>query len=741
MTTYAHSRNDAGVRQLLVDHLREVARRTTEFASVYADPATAAFLGYAHDIGKISPAWQEYLLASEAGQHPKAVDHKAAGTKLAADRLGLALLVVHGHHGGLQEPAGLKSWLAEQLAKLSCQQALAAANTFPELAMPGPMPMPDWVQADRHAFELWLRLLFSALVDADCLDTEQHFSPEKALVRPTSSSLSDLWRRYQTDQQRLVERAVAAASSSQGDGGLGARVQAARRAVYQACLEAAEAPPGLFRLAVPTGGGKTRSSMGFALSHALSHGLKRIIVAVPFISITEQTAQVFRDIFEEASMPPVVLEHHSGVTSDEDDQGEQSKEAMWRRLVAENWDAPVVVTTTVQLFESLFSSATSKVRKLHNLAESVLILDEVQSLPAHLLRPILDVLRELASHYHCTVVLSTATQPAFDSIPEFAGVAAQDIVPNAERLFRDLRRVTYEWCDDLPLPWADVAGIMREQPQVLAVLNTKRDAMALLDALNDPEAMYLSTSLCGAHRRDVIAKVKDRLATGQPCRLISTQVIEAGVDLDFPLVLRALAPLDAIIQAAGRCNREGKLGAGRGRVIVFRPDEGGMPRGAYATGAGISAALYSEGKLDPDEPTAARGYFRRLYDTLGALATDRERIQETRASFDYPEVARRFRMIDEDAVSVAVTTYGEARRQVLDALELLRRGNHPGADARTLLRTLQPFLVSLRRREAERYHREGLLSWVLPELGEWHGKYDPVRGLLPEDPDASALIA
>ena len=283
-----------------------------------------------------------------------------------------------------------------------------------------------------------------------------------------------------------------------------------------------------------------------------------MIVAVPFISITEQIAQVYREIFHtDMDSASVVLEHHSGATQAPAEPDDHVAAHEWDRLSAENWDAPVIVTTTVQLFESLFSNRPQAVRKLHRLARSVIVLDEAQALPSHLLSPILCTLRSLTTHYGASVVLSTATQPAFESIADLTDLAGEEIVPSPERFFAELKRVSYEWRIDTPLPWSGVAELMRCEPQALAIVNTKRDAMQLLDALDDRDALHLSTLLCGAHRRRVIDEVARRLRDGRSCRLVSTQVVEAGVDFDFPMVLRALAPLDSIIQAAGRCNREG----------------------------------------------------------------------------------------------------------------------------------------------------------------------------------------
>lgn len=722
---FAHSANAQGCRHDLVEHLRETAHLAAAFAAKFEAEQLGHWIGLWHDLGKFHPAWQRYLIEAETAtshqSHP--VEHKGAGARLASQHLGLVALLIQGHHGGLRTPTDLQTWLTERATESNVGEALQRARqTLPDLEPTDQVSLPGHVLRDPSVAELFLRILFSALVDADFLDTERHFSQATAVLRDIDITLPALWERFERNQQRL--------SGQHTD-----TVGQARHAIYQACLAAAEQPPGLFRLTVPTGGGKTRSAMAFALRHALHCGHERVIVGVPFISITEQTADVYRDIFGTGSDGrPIVLEHHSAAerVATEDDEFQPAR--IWARLAAENWDAPIVVTTTVQLFESLFACQTSRTRKLHRLARSVIILDEAQALPPHLLAPILDALQQLCAHYGTTVVISTATQPAFEAIPVFATVPAIEIVPHASRFFQALRRVEYDWRTDQALTWSEAADLLCGQPQALAVVNTKKDALALLDALGDPAALYLSTSLCGAHRRWTLEEVRRRLLAGAPCQLVSTQVIEAGVDLDFPLVLRALGPLDGIIQAAGRCNREGRLE--RGRVIVFRPADGGTPPGAYRIATGQTGALLGAGNLNPDDPAVSRSYFQRLFETID---TDREGIQKLRGQFNYPEIARRFRMIDDDTESVTITCYGSPDEQA-SVRALLNRLHHRTPDGRLVLRRLQPYLVSVRTRQAERYRQQGLIVPVLPGLGEWFGAYDRVLGLTGEGPDPDVLV-
>ena len=715
MEPIAHTRNADGARQDLVSHLRGVAELARGFGKPLAAPDAAWLVGLAHDIGKWDPEFQAYLARCERepGWRGHGPDHKAAGTDLALRTLGLASMAVQGHHGGLESPPQVRAWLAEALARPAVVQAQReAVARMPELAPATSPPLPPHAGADPIGAELFVRLLYSALVDADFLDTERHFDAGRAEQRVAALDLGELWRRFERHHARFPP-------PSPGD--VVARVRAE---VYAACLAAADVPPGIFRLTVPTGGGKTLSGLAFALRHALHNGQRRIVVAVPFLTITEQTADTYREALEvPADAGRVVLEHHSEARWNRDDEPFDAA-TTWGRLASENWDAPIIVTTTVQLFESLFAHKPARCRKLHRLAGSVVILDEAQALPPHLLTPILDVLRDLVAHYGVSVVLCTATQPAFETIAPFASMTGSEIVPDPTRLFRTLRRVQYDWRTDTPLSWEGVANEMRAARQALAVVNTKRDAMALLDALDRPDALHLSTSLCGAHRRAVIAEMHARLRAGRPCLVVSTQVVEAGVDVDFPFVLRALGPLDGTIQAAGRCNREGTLP--EGRVLVFEPTEGGLPGGSYRTATGQTRALLGSGSLDPDDPATTSAYFRALY---ALLDTDRARIQPLRQSLDYPEVSRAFRMIDEsDSV---VVPYGEPdERQRVGAMTAqLARGQGGG---RLLFRALQPYLVSVRPALVERYGHDGLAAPIAPGLWRWNGRYDAVRGLVPE---------
>ena len=720
---YAHSANGRGERQLLVDHLRNVGALASELAEPFDGGPLAFLAGLWHDVGKADPEWQRRLIECERGTRQRiGIDHKCAGALLAEEAgLWMVGLLIYAHHGGLRHPVrDYRPWLAARRKLPGPPRSIESLQAAMDDLAGHAAPRVPHHLADPLAVECFLRLAYSALVDADSLDTEAHKLGGASRERESAVTLAELWRRY--------ERYVACEPpASNGD------VSRVRGEVLEACIAASTEPRGVFRLTVPTGGGKTRSSMAFALRHGIEHGLRRVVVAVPFTTITQQTASVYRRIFGDER---VVLEHHSaaveGAGAAIDDEDDFTDDGVWRRLASENWDAPVVVTTTVQLFESLFSNRRSKTRKLHNLSRSVIILDEAQALPAGLLAPILDVLGQLTEHCGASVVLSTATQPAFDLIQEFRSIQTHEIVGDHRRHFEMLRRVAYEWPTEEPSEWRQVAGWIREQHSVLVIVNTKRHALELLDELDDPDVLHLSTLLCGAHRNAVLDEIRRRLADADPCRVVSTQVVEAGVDVDFATVFRAEAPLDAIIQAAGRCNREGRLGERGGRVVVFKPPDDACPPGVYRSGRDIARVIQQLPGFDPDDPDAVRRYSEWLFGS--AVDSDAKGIQSLRADFDFQAVAARFRMIEEDTCDVVVD-FPRASLPEIDALvDQLRFPRRP---VREILRDLQPHTVSILRPEYERHKAEGFIEGVgsLADVGRWRGRYDAIRGIVATDPD------
>ena len=719
------------------------------------------YLGLIHDLGKFRVEFQTYLWncfdRERRGGNPPppgSAAHKQAGARAALMALpgfGQYLATaLQGHHYQMESLSETPRAIAKEksaseievraLLKLAAGIHSDLAPTVPDIA---PLMTESYV-GPADARELFLRILYSCLTDADGLDTEAHFDPAAAALRekafaalPTMAVMRD-----QLQESQARDFAIAEATT----------VNEVRKDVYAACsTKAIEMPPGVFSLTVPTGGGKTRSSLAFALEHAVQWEKRRVIYAIPYTSIVDQTADVFRGIFGDVA--GVVLEHHSGIEPSDGDH-EISPE-YWRRLATQNWDAPLIVTTTVQLFESLFSNRPGKCRKLHNICGSVLVLDEVQTLPVSLLQPLLDCLRLLTEHFGVTVVLCTATQPALEGnsrwLSGFSRV--RPIVESPDRHFELLKRVTYQ-VEDEPWDAQQVAARMTAEREAdrscLCIMNTRRDALAILDALDpdgedsdDPavaKVLHLSTLLCGRHRRAVLDSVKRRLKHGPPVLLVATTVIECGVDVDFSTVLRALGPLDRILQSAGRCNREGLRPVEESLVIVFRFAEGRAPRGAYSVGLSETEDLFRKAResntaIAFESPDFVTTFFASLYRTLGKGQMDAESVLPYRDAYDYPEVAKRVRLIKDETVSVLITNCpgGEA-----DAQAIVAQADAIGRMSRELWQKASALSVSLYSWDAD--PEKTAVDEVVPGFLVWRGKYDVKRGVpLLSDP-ADAVV-
>lgn len=668
----------------LEDHLRRVADGNgtlpgaADFAEIFGAKEWGRLAGLWHDLGKYSAEFQAYLrsangLEAHLESAPGRVDHSTAGAQHAASRFAgtigrLLAYCIAGHHSGLPDNvdgqggiSGLSGRLSKKIPDWSAAPAAILNQPRP------PKPPLDW-DADKRiwAFQaaVFCRMLFSCLVDADYLATEAFMRPERTVERNRSIvAPSELLKFLDAHLSRL------AASASD------TTVNRARAGVLAQCRTKAGLPPGFFSLTVPTGGGKTLSSLAFALTHAAKFGLRRVIYAIPFTSIIEQNVDVFRQALNDAG-PDVVLEHHSNLDPD--------KETYTARLAAENWDSALVVTTNVQLFESLFANKSSRCRKLHRIAHSVIILDECQTLPVTLLAPTLRMLEELCRNYGCTVVLCSATQPAIAKRPDF-GIGlhnVREIVDDPLRLYVTLRRVEIEQLGNLDN--GTVVERLRRHKQALCVVNTRAHAATLFTELsassNAPESVFhLSASMCAAHRTDVLGRIRGLLNpdSPKPCVVISTQLIEAGVDIDFPVVYRAMTGLDSIAQAAGRCNREGRLSHSRVYVFDTDVDPPGDLRQRCQMGREV-AGLYDD-LLALD---AIEHYFRLSYWTRSSEWDQQEilklfGINGGMPHFQFREVAERYRMIEDIQQSVIVP-YGERGRKLVDELRYL--GEPPGRD-------------------------------------------------------------
>ena len=688
--------------ELLADHLVLVGEMARQFAGRFGAAGLGDVAGRLHDIGKMSAAFQSYIKGNGALKGP---DHATAGAREAAQLYGPQLgrvlaYCIAGHHAGLADGGSehLPGTLSHRLITKPLESYAgweAHAGALPEkstIRLPTPLNVKSQYPGFERAF--FIRMLFSALVDADFLATEHFYSMAKPdgqqVRRGFVNSLEKLRDRLNA---KLISKASASSEVNRLRGDILAHVRAQASQV-----------PGLFSLTVPTGGGKTLTSLAFALDHAITHGLDRIVYVIPYTSIIEQTAQVFRDALEDEGD---VLEHHSAVEWDpkgdelQDDEGREGLKKLHRD--AENWDVRIIVTTSVQFFESLFAARTSACRKLHNLAKSVIILDEAQTLPLPLLRPCMAAIETLATGYGSSVVLCTATQPALSQQDGFdRGLEnVREIAPNPADLYRQLKRVRVEIAPE-PVSDDELAAELRAQDQVLCIVNSRAHARDLFGQIKDaPGARHLTTLMCPLHRRAALAEIRQALTDKMPVRLIATSLIEAGVDVDFPTVWRAMTGLDSIAQAAGRCNREGLRA--EGIVHVFRPDDadgrkappameqfaaatrevlrthGGDPLGLEAIKAYFSLVYWSKGpdQLDAamlgDKPNQTQGILNAIEDTARAL------------NFPFAQIASAFRFIEDVMQPVIVPYQAMGQRESVESLvNSLHFVERPGAIARKL---------------------------------------------------------
>jgi CRISPR-associated endonuclease/helicase Cas3 len=742
MNFLAHPENATGQPHLLKDHLRSVGALARRFAET-ANPRLvepAQWAGMLHDLGKYRDEFQAYL--REERESSAETHHAVYGAALAFQRRWPGLVfAIAGHHAGLHDLSQLQALVKDEKYKAAERLPLLLERFTTEVGQPDEQfAEPSFDQTQRTRAELYIRLLFSMLVDADFLDTEAHYT-------------GALRQSYELRPDALMRRLLAekATKSSAGE------LNAIRNRIFQQCLEAAELPPGFFSLTVQTGGGKTLSSMAFALRHAERHGLRRVIVVIPYLSIIEQNAGQYRRIFDPDNTG-IVIEHHSAIVAPADEEERQRSPLEY---AAENWDAPIIVTTSVQFIESLFANRPARCRKLHNIARSVVIFDEVQTLPSHLLNPLLNVLRELKTHYGVSFIFSTATQPAFrrsaSALKEgFAAHEVTEITCDTAETFRRLRRVKFKLpADGETTDWRALAEAIAVRPQALCVLNVRRHAFELWEELRNILAsderdtvFHLSSAMCAQHRFDLLGDDKDpaaatirhRLRTGQPCRVISTQLIEAGVDVDFPVVWRALGPLDAIVQAAGRCNREGRLQDAHGNpmlgeVIIFRPTEASLPRGIYAVATGVTETLLAHADTETltTDPTLFAQYFSQLYQFV---PTDYAKIgecsiQEDRNNLRFREVARKARVIADDTRPVIVP-YGAGKEHIEEIRTRPQEQGKPRFD-KTDLQRLQRFMVNLHQHDFEQLRALRQISQLLPNLELYvlsEGFYHAHLGLL-----------
>lgn len=653
---YAHSlpETDKKTWQTLDDHLRCVA----DMAAARAERFGMADAGYAagllHDLGKYSEPFQRRLEGS-----PERVDHSTAGAIVAKKHFkkGLGDLLAYaiaGHHAGLangRDP-GERSTLSDRLKA----DIPAIDNAWEDaLILPTELSPPNTFtqHPERGFFQLAFltRMLFSCLVDADYIDTETFYAKhETGLAHRRGGGLS-----LKPLRESLNERLATFDTEK--------NINQLRGHILREVRSKAGMKPGCFTLTVPTGGGKTLASLAFALDHAITHGMDRVIYVIPFTSIVEQNAAVFRNALGKYGAE-AVLEHHSTFDAEKTSKGDKDSLDKLRRD-SENWDAPIIVTTSVQFFESLFAAKTSRCRKLHNIARSVVILDEAQAMPLPLLRPSVTALDELALNYHASIVLCTATQPALietdDAERSFAGgfKDVEELAPNPRSLYQKLKRVTVKHIGCLDDD--QLRDELLDVYQLLCIVNNRRHARALYESIADqPGAFHLTTAMCAVHRRQVLHQIRETLKEGKPCRVISTSLIEAGVDVDFPRVLRAEAGLDSIAQAAGRCNREGKRSAEESEVRIFATtNEEWAPPPELKQFAQATREVLRQHSHDPLSLEAIEAYFTLLYWQQGPDQLDKHQllslIEKGRLDgLPFETLEKKFRLIDNNQRSVII---------------------------------------------------------------------------------------
>ena len=745
---YAHSAQDELGNllpykhwQTLQSHSVNVGEMAAEFAQVFGAQEIACQTGQLHDLGKYSEPFDRRLHGGPS------IDHATAGAKIAVERWGnvigkLMAFCIAGHHAGLANGNGEgdnRRTLKQRLALQFGTDISALDNLWQqEIKLPQNLSAPP-LKADAHhpffSYAFFTRMLYSCLVDADYLDTEAFYSnlENKAVERGGYPDLNALQHNFNQFINAFRRRIAQAPEQTEAEK-RNAALNRLRSEILDHAVKQAAQPQGLFTLTVPTGGGKTFTSMAFALEHAKRHDMRRVIYVIPFTSIIEQNAAEFRKAFGELG-EQAVLEHHS--TFDDDKlQNEATKDKL--RLASENWDAPIVVTTAVQFFESLFADRSSRCRKLHNIAGSVIILDEAQMLPLNLLLPIMQAIKELAQNYRCSVVMCTATQPAVQAENGFyrGFENVREIAPKPTALFDKLRRTTVQHIGTQTD--ADLLAKFDEHPQMLVIVNNRRHARSLYDQAKHLDGTFhLTTLMCAKHRSQKLDEIRGRLKNGEPCRVIATSLIEAGVDVDFPLVMRAEAGLDSVAQAAGRCNREGKRPSENSFVWIFTPEEQWEAPPELAAQAAVMRLTADSFSDDLLSTQAVVAYFKDLYDLRGKELDHKQILQMHRnagQSLDFPfqTIADKFRMIESHMQPLIIPFDGEAE----NLISSLHHADHIGG----LLRKLQPYIVQIPEKALAALYKAGRIE---PINEKNFGKqfytligldlYDEVAGLSWED--------
>ncbi len=667
MKYIAHKRNETDkAEQPLIEHLKNTAEFCSEFAQCVGMSDYAKIIGLIHDIGKYSDKFQRRINGENIS-----VDHSTSGAQEAfKGKLLMAAFCIAGHHGGLPDLGKPYDMPDESTLLGRIKRVTEDCSAWKdEVSISEFANIVETAISDRITYSFFLKILFSCLVDADFLDTENFMSDGK-ILRDKGNNIATLLN--------SLEKYILKWKNPKG------KLNLLRTQMLNECIETGKfSDENLFTLTVPTGGGKTISSMAFALNYAVRHNKKRIIYVIPYTSIIEQNAEVFRNIFGERS----ILENHSNVSLD----GYDEETKLQKLLACENWEAPVVVTTAVQFFESLFSNKPSKCRKIHNIANSVIIFDEAQMLPLDYLLPCVTLMRRLAENGNSAVVLCTATQPNLGKIFNISNnngieIKLTEICKSSEALTDDFRRTSFVF--DGKQDDDELVFKLSEHKQVLCIVNKKAHAQKLYSLLEESEEnFHLSTYMYPAHRKKTIEAIRKRLKEGKPCRVISTSLIEAGVDIDFPTVYRAISGIDSILQAGGRCNRENKREASESIVHIFDTDE---VISYQQMNASIAREIIAEYKEKLYMPEAIKKYFDKLYYyrdiDRSHKVFDKKEILKGLERLEFSSVSDKFRLIENNTKSVYIST--EENKEIISDLRNRKY-------TKELFRKLQQYVINI----------------------------------------------
>lgn len=720
----AHSENIFHKTHSLSRHLRETAAISSSFACKENYKPVFYLTGLLHDLGKYQAAFQEYL---RSGGKRGSVPHASWGAGFTRIKNMLEMsFVIDGHHKGIPDNStwkfdtepfkrNEKEEYEEVVSRFLEDNQIKESELYAKLSE-------DITQTSSHR-EVFIRYLFSSLTDSDWLSTERHFE----------KGISEIRADIPLPIEEMIDKLEEEFSKKPKEG----KVNQLRNAARYKALEKAEQPCGFYSLSLPTGMGKTLTSIAWALRHAKINTLKRIIIVLPFVNIIDQTAQILKDIFGSE----LVLEHHSNFNEDDTvnyhDEANYSLIDQRKKLACENWNYPIIVTTTVQFFESLFSNRASKCRKIHNIAESVVIFDEVQTLPKEVILPTLQMLKDVQTIMKTSFLFCTATQPAFEERKGFDGIEnIQPLITDSTEMYEETKRVEYKLLNDLiPIDLSDLlSAALDGDASALVIFNTKKPTLEFFNlAKNDSHwenKYHLSTGMCPDHRKRVIKNIRVDLSAKRKILVSSTQLIEAGVDFDFPIVFRALAPLEAIIQAAGRCNRENNLGPSGGKVFLFKMNDGAMPDKTYSACASHAEEFI---KLDIEQLHAPET-FNRYYAQVVSLYVnpDQYNINQARRDFKFQTVNDSYRIIRDATEGLYMYNYSDESRQLFHSIE------HKEFLSKDDYRKMQMFTVSAYRDFI--FKNSANCKTMLQGFMVWYGNYDQQTGISIEPLEADKLI-